>query len=158
MTDPNLARWIWASVSKSFDDRKGSMLMFFEGDDRNTAKDKDFTEFRMDGPRSRNPSHNYSIHDIFVNILITSTMDSRTTHRYWSLLGQVAALFIPCIKVMKYGEGPDDDPTVQIGILQLKADGVRGQQLTTATFGQVDPTVRVQQATIEGQYTMEISE
>lgn len=158
MIDPNLSRWIWASCSKFFDDRKGDLTIFFEGDDRDTAKLKDFIEFRMDGPRSRTISHNYTRHDVFINILVQSTMDSMDTHRFWRTVGLVQALFVPCIPVYKYGDGPDDDPSVMVGVLQIRNDGFNGEQLKVSAFGQVDPTVRVQQATIEANYRMNLSE
>jgi hypothetical protein len=60
--------------------------------------------------------------------------------------------------VMKYGDGPDDNPAVMVGVLQIRNDGFNGEQLKVSAFGQVDPIVRVQQATIEANYRMNISE
>lgn len=154
----NMSRWIWASVTKYFDDNKAGLVVFFEGDDRDTAKDQDFIEFRMDGPRTKELSHNYTQYDVFVNVLVQSTMNKEDTHKFWRALGQVQALFIKCIPVIKYGDGPDDDGTTQVGTLLLQDSGFNGEQVKTAVFGQVDPIVRVQQATVEANYRMHLSE
>ena len=153
---PHLARWVWASVSKSFEDRRGWLYLFFEGDDRAIPEaDKlNFAEFRMDGPRLHEVSRNYWQVDVYVNILIQTTM-TNDTHAYFKTLGHVQSLYVPCIPVYRYGDGPDDDGSL-VGFLQLNIDKPL-EQLKGSNFGQVDQTVRLQQGTVEANYRMFLS-
>lgn len=154
--NPHWSRWIKASVSKWFDDHKGDVVMFFEGDDRATDETPEFVEVRMDGPRIKELSKNYFRLDVFINVLIQCHMNKSNVYSFEVLEGKVQAMFDPCIPVFKYGNGADDNSTVQIGTLVLKYSRPL-DQLKSANFGQIDEAVRLQQATVEGHYRLELT-
>lgn len=154
--NPHWNRWIRASIAKWFEDHKGDMVMFHEGDDRTTDKIPEFVEVRMDGPRIKELSKNYFRLDVFVNALTQCAMNKDNVYAHEVLKGKVQAIFERCIPVMKYGNGADDDRTVQLGTLTLQYSRPL-DQLKVADFGQIDEVVRLQQATVEGHYRMELT-
>ncbi len=58
------------------------------------------------------------------------------------------------VPVYKYGNGVGDDET-QIGCLDLYTDKPR-DRIMVHDFGQVETDVKLQQATVEGQYKIEL--
>ena len=148
----NWPRWVFASFSKHFADHfaAAGIPLFVEGDDRDTSLTKDFAEFRMDGPRIRERSRNYFELYVPVNILVTSAMDDANTHRGLRTIGKALSGFADSISVFKYGaNNPPDDRSLLVCMVLLKSPlhAVRENH-----FGQVDKTVRLQQATVEGHY------
>lgn len=150
----NWARWIFASISKHFDDGKGSYDMYIEGQHRNTRVLKDFFELRIDGPNICEVSKNYYEIIMEVNCLVSSHMDDTDYHRIHRTTGYVAALYTD-IPVYKYGTGPDDDQSF-LGCLVLINDifGRKGNRLVISNFGIVEPGSDLLQSTIEGHYRM----
>jgi hypothetical protein len=152
MINKNWQRWAWASFSKTFADyfANNSIHCFVDGDDRQTSELTDFVEFRMDGLQVRElNSPNYYRLYLPVNILVKSTMNLERTHHFPQLIGTTSAAFVPSIDIFKYGNGPDDDQSLLV-CMTLMQD--RLNQVRVNNFGQVDETVRVQQATVEGHY------
>lgn len=146
----NWPRWIFASVSKHFDDRRQGLPMFIEGQHRDTRSLKDFIELRMDGPQFTEVSHNYWRLYFEVNILVQSTMDEHSYHRIHTNVGIVAAAFSD-IGLMRYGTGPSDDQE-QWGCAGLLQDTRKRQHLDIFHFGQIDKQTKLMQATVEGHY------
>lgn len=146
--DPNWPRWIWASTSKHFADvfSAEGVPLFVEGDDRDTESFKDFAEFRLDGPRWVEVSRNYFRLDVPINVLLQSKMDDSNTHRIYRTIGTTLSAFIK-INVFRFG---DDDTFV--GCLKLR----EGDPVRVNHFGQIDETVRILQATVEGHYRIHL--
>lgn len=146
-------RWVFASFSKHFAahfaGQSPPVPLFVEGDDRNTAKIKDFAEFRLDGPRIRKLSKGYYRLFVPVNILITSGMDDQTVYRLQTTMGIALSGFAESISVFKLGAGPDDDQSLLV-CMNLLNDKIN--ELKESHFGQVDAIVRIQQASVEGHY------
>jgi hypothetical protein len=158
MINPNWVRWAVASFSKHFADTfsAASVPLFCEGDDRNTAKVKDFAEFRMDGPKIRELSRGYYHLFVPVNILVKSNMDDANVHRIHRTIGTAISAFADHISMFKYGpDGVIDDGSLVTCFSRM--DNLL-DQLKVSQFGQIDPTVRVQQATVEGHYEAYITE
>jgi len=149
------SRWIFASVSYHFDQRKGSLDMFIEGQHRDTRTLKDFFELRVDGPYYTELSKNYWQLYIEVNALVQSTKDDHSYHRIWDNCGTVSAMFTD-IPVYKYGNGILDDQSY-LGCLNLLQDTRGRERLQTSHFGQIEPKTPILQATIEGHYEMHLS-
>lgn len=154
--NPNWTRWIWASATKWWDDHKGDLPIFFEGDDRDTADLQDYIEFRMDGPKFVEfTADSYEVR-VQINILVASVMNSKTTHRFQQTMGLVQSMFSKTIPVFKYGDMPQDNPSELIGCLQIQMNGRNSEKLSVNQFGQIEKTFRMQQATIEAEYRMDI--
>lgn len=156
MISPNWSRWVWASCTKFYDDNKGDFYLYIEGQSRQVDAKEVFLEFRMNGPRIREPSHNYFVFDVVINIAVQVGLDSYNAHKFQRAFGWAQSMFRPCIPVYKYGDGPQDDRTALLGILTLKnsreIDIVNSLQL-----GQPDPVMKLMQATVEARYRMDFS-
>jgi hypothetical protein len=152
-------RWVFASMSKHFADHFAAQTppvpLFVEGDDRDTALLQKFSEFRMDGPRIREQSKGYWEVYVPVNILIQTSMNDKDAHLHRKQMGIAASGFARTISIFKYGNGVDDDQTL---LLCMTLMGDKSNPLQVKDFGQVDTTVRLQQATVEGHYKGFITE
>lgn len=130
--------------------------MFIEGLTRTVDGKEVFIEFRMDGPNIREPSRNYFVFDITINICIQVAENAYNAHDFMRAYGWVQSMFRGCIPVHKEGNGPQDDPNFLLGTLILKnsreIDLLKGLQL-----GQIDPVMKLMQGTVEARYRMEFS-
>ena len=155
--DKNWARWIFASVTKFFEDGI-SIPVFVEGMDRETKDLKDFAEIRIDGPWFNELSAGYWKIYIEVNILIQSIMGDKNLHRFYDSIGDVNDAFQTCISVYKH---PDVNSQNGDGsffeCFKLAEDRYDREVIKTSNFGQVDKNVKLQQATVEAHYEMYLS-
>lgn len=161
MLSPNIDRWIFASVSKHFNDLRGTIPLFIEGMLRETNKLQEFIELRIDGPYyTEICKQTWKVY-IEINVLCQCAMNSQNFHRMRQLTGNVMAMFSPCIPVCKYGLGVDDDGTSgleSIGAL-VRMDEEQGRNnLQVTQFGQVDPVNQLEQASVEAHYSMLLEE
>jgi predicted transport protein len=148
MMNHNWARWIFASVSSFFDSKKSTLDMFVEGTDMlGRRKDKDYIEFRMNGPSGTEVSKAYWRLDFEVNVLVCSLKDEKNFHRLLSNIGIVTSMFFGAIPIYKLGSGPDDDPKEM-----LEDCAVREEEIRVNQYGQFDPALPVLQATVESSY------
>ena len=153
--NPNWARWIFASVSKHFDDRRGVLPLYIEGQHRATSKLKEYLELRMDGPTWNEASKGYFQGDIQINILVTAAMDEEDYHRPYRFAGQVQQAFTQTIPVFRFGDGPEDDQTF-LGCLQLLQNRSDRSFVELNWFGVIDQDYQLVQATVEGHYRLTI--
>lgn len=148
--NPNWPRWLWASFTTHFATHfeANALPHFVEGDDRPDPSPKDFVEIRMDGPRIWKQPGRYRLY-VPVNILIQSTMDDDDTHRIFRTAGVVVEGFADSIGIFKLGNGVEDDQSLSF-CMSLMQDKLN--PLKVNHFGQIDATLRLQQATVEGHY------
>jgi hypothetical protein len=144
----NWSRWIFASLCVWFDNNRGSIPMYVEGDDANTADLADYIEFRMNGPLMEEFSKGSWRFDILINILVVSKRNDKSIHTMQSNIGTMQAAFATNIPIYKFGTGPDDDRTQLLGCMTLC------DQIETTLLGQVSPDTKEQQAMVEGHYRM----
>lgn len=150
----NWARWSFASVSKHFDNNRQGLKLFIEGTHRDTRTDKDYLEFRMDGPTLREVSKGCWKLRIEVNILVTTTFDEEDFHRIHRNAGIVQEAFVT-IPVFRFGNGVDDDNSF-LGCYKLLQSKANADLLELNHFGRIDQSVPLMQATVEGHYEMEL--
>lgn len=148
MINPNWQRWIKASVVKNFENP--DIPMTADGDDRNPVE-KDFIEVRMDGPRFYSDGRDKYRIWLAINVVVQSVM-GKDTYNHERNIGHAQVLFKDNIPVYKYG-----DDNELLGCLRLIDNGINGEFLRTNNLGQIEKTYRLQQATIEGHYRMELS-
>jgi len=160
MPNTRLPQWIFLSAVEYFrkiveDDE--SLKYFVEGEPRTTDKDTEYIEFRLDGPESEEVSHNYWHHDVEINLAITVVQkkDIGRIHRYVGIIVQAMNAEIP---VFKYGCPTDvaNDKSF-IGCLQLRRE-FRERAIVAAHFGQVEASLNVMQATVEGHFRLTLCE
>lgn len=149
-SNPDWPRWIFASICKHFDDCKGNYDVFIEGQYRNSDIKKDFFELRIDGPYITEVNKNYYNLYLEVNVLVQSQMDDTNYHRIHTDVGYAASLFRN-ISLYKYGNGVNDTQEL-FGCLELLQDTQTRKRVQINHFGQIDPKVRLTQATVEGHY------
>jgi len=145
MIDQNWPRWIKASCAKHFDSLRQGVFLYIDGMDRDTAKIKDFAEFRMDGPRTEELSLNEYRLTVTINVLVQHTMNEADMYGFERTMGVFQAAFTPDISVYRYG----DDQSF-VGCLR------RDNPIKYNNFGVTDAIVRVQQGTLEARYIMEV--
>jgi hypothetical protein len=150
-------RWAFASFSKHFATHfeAENLNLFVEGDDRETALLAKFCEFRMDGPRLRAVGRNRWEIFVPVNILVQTSMNDTNTHLHRTNIGIAESGFARTISIYKYGNGPDDDQSL---LVCMSLMGDKNNPIKINDFGQVDTTVRLQQATVEGHYLGHLTE
>jgi len=146
----NWPRWVFASISKHFDDNRKGLPLFIEGQHRDTRTLKDFIELRLDGPQFTEVSHKCWRIYFEVNILVQSTMDESNYHRIHQNVGIVAAAFSD-IGLLRYGTGPGNDQEIW-ACARLIQDTRKRQHLDIFHFGQIDKKAPLMQATVEGHY------
>jgi hypothetical protein len=154
MMNQHWARWIFASVCKHFDAKRGTIPMFVEGQQRVTRSLQDFIELRLDGPDFNEASKDYWSAYVEINVMIQSSMVDTDFHRIHRTVGVVSAAFTSAIPIYKYGTAPLIDTGAQIGCLSLVDDKYNKERIKVRHFGQVNPDTQLMQASVEGHYEM----
>lgn len=164
--NPNWPRWILASVSDHFSKAfepliTGNIADFhIEGIPRTPREDRSLYELRMDGPRGYESTKGEWTLRVELNILIQTAMKEAASvefkefHEHHRNMGRVQEAFVN-ISVFRYG--PTSDPVNDqtfLGCLKLIQDKSSRDFLECNNFGQIDTSVELQQATIEGHYEM----
>lgn len=147
----NWPRWIFASISKHIDNQKGSLPLYIEGQERNTKIDTSLLELRVDGPYFTELSKGSYLVEVDVSILVQVLKDAKDAHLMQKTVGTVATMLTD-IQVFMYGSGIQDSPTTSLGCLQLLQDG--RDRTAIHHYGQMDPSVRLMQASVDAKYKM----
>lgn len=144
MINEHWSRWIFASISKHFNDRKNDLVLYIEG--QNVPPSGDIIDLRTNGPTWTQAGNKIWDGLVTINMLVRAMKDESDTHKIYRMVGKVEFMFQSCIPVLKLGKTPAVDTEEQIGVLQQVED------ITTTHFGQVTPTVPAIQSTVEGNY------
>ncbi len=145
-------RWITASVVKHYADLpRGDMEFKYMVEHRTDAdvQQVSLMEVRMEGPILNNPSKDYWLVGLEVNILVQTLIDTNM-YKHMTDVGLVADMFDTCINLYKYGTGADDDDS-QFGELSL-GRGDAGDQINIRRFGQIDEDVPLVFSTLVGDF------
>jgi len=153
----NWARWLFASVSKHFDDRKQTLPLYIEGQHRATRNLKDFLELRFEGPTWLEVNRKDWLGRVEINILVSTAYDEADYHRIHRYAGQVQSAYTRVIEAYKFGDGPDDDQSF-LGCLVLQQNRGRRDFLELNHFGRIGTDEALVQSTVEGHYVIELRE
>lgn len=149
-------RWLFASVSRHFSDHRQTLPIFIEGQHRDTRNERDFMELRMDGPQyTELTKGNWHLY-LEVNVLVQSIMDDVNYHRVERGIGIAVQAFTD-ILVYKYGNQVEDTGDF-LGCLKLIQDVRSRERIQVYRFGQIEEGVKLEQASIEGHYEMNLDE
>jgi len=154
--DSNWDRWIFASVSQHFEDRRGTVPLYIEGMHRETNELEEFIELRIDGPWFTEISRNCWKIFVEINVLCQVVMNNQNFHRMRALTGLVSRIFDRCIKVYKFGNNLQDDQS-QFCVLQRQDGGKGREKIQISHFGQIEPKLQLEQATVEAHYSVKLS-
>ncbi len=149
MINVNWNRWILASAFTHFTDRVGENLVLDGMDRDGLDKDPLFAEFRLDGPRILQLNKNYYRLWFAVNIVVTAAIDPVDLTKKHDLIGDIANAFTLEMAINKYGPDVGDDDSL-LECATLSDDF----PVRVNILGQIDKDVRIEQATIEGQYLL----
>lgn len=153
--NPDWPRWIAASINQNFDNKKQNLFLYIEGQDRPKKEPGQMLELRVDGPYISQPTINWCIIDLEINVVVKTMKDEKDLYNIERNIGIAMAAFSDPINVLKYGTGPNDDNTTSVMCLQLKTKD--REKLIVSRFGIIDPTNRLMQATVEGHYEAQFS-
>jgi hypothetical protein len=151
-----MTRWIFASLSLNFNQAAidANIPMFIEGQDRETADLQQYYEFRMNGPRFIEVNKNFWHADVEIDILCIQKRTEKNNHLIYDLCGIMFAACIPSIPVYKFGNGPDDNSTVQVGCINLTKH--LDDRILVTHLGQLGPDLVELQSSIEAYYRLEL--
>jgi hypothetical protein len=149
----NWPRWIFASISDHFKAAAAAdnVPLLIEGiEDRTSDKIRqlDHAELRINGPVTKNPSKDYYILNVTVNIILQNYMSEENAYTIIQNAGVFYEAMGP-IDVFKYGNGPDDDGSF-LGCLVLREDLVEPRFV--AHFGQLKEDTRIRESMVGGKY------
>lgn len=153
--NPNWVRWIQASCAQYFKTQadKQTIPIFFEGTDKQDRENTpNYVEFRLNGPFAREESKDYWALIFDINIIICVKTDPKDLYIIQRVSGYVASWFLPSLLIYQLGNGPDDDQSL-LGCAILDIQGVQGG-IFVEYYGKFDPTLPVQEATVEASYKM----
>jgi hypothetical protein len=158
--NPNWSRWVKMSLIKHITDGAPSgVVIFVEGQERNTEEEIDVIELRFDGPTVA--TMDGDLHRVYVeaNVLVQLRMPFTNLYRPEQVTGQITALLGQEIAVYKYGAETGDDNSY-VGCL-TPVDDFEGRWLrdnvSTFNFGQVRPDAKLWQSAVEAHYRMFIN-
>ena len=149
----NWPRWIFASIADHFKSAAiaNNVPLLIEGiEDRTSDKirQNDHAELRINGPVTKNPSKDYYILNLNVNIIVQSYMTEENAYTIIQNAGVFYEAMGP-IEMFKFGNGPDDDGSF-LGCLVLREELVEPRFV--AHFGQLKEDVRLRESMVGGKY------
>jgi len=152
----NWNKWIVASTIKHFKAIIDAVSIdnFIEGTSTRDLTTAEYVEIRVDGPYADERSKNDYILRIEVNLLVQTIINpKKNIYRHAEVQGICMGAFTT-IPVYKLGNEVADDKS-QIGCLELNTDEPR-DHVMSHNFGQIEIDIKLQQATVEGHYKIEL--
>ena len=148
----NWARWITASITKHFDSYKGDLSFYTVETPKAVEDPEERVELRVNGPNFSEPSKNYWMGWIDVQLLLLIQPDDLDAYKSSRFIGQLLTAFT-AIQVMKYGSAAVDDDTY-VGTLYLNP-GLR-PKVSVACFGQISPSAKLNYTILNAEYFVDI--
>ena len=102
-------RWIYSSINTHFQNNKGGLPMYFEGDERTLQDEAEFYELRIDGPDILETQKDCFFLDVQVNVLVQTHMNDKRLYNLPKAAGPVIKAFRNTICVYRYGDENFDD-------------------------------------------------
>lgn len=155
MINPNWQRWTWASIAKHFETILGvSLKLYVEGEPRETEGLQNYCELRIDGPHCNPLSPKLYKLDLVIDALVVNIKGPGNMYEYHDAVGLVSTCFTN-ITILKYGTGNQDDQS-ELGCLKL-CPNASEDKIMISRFGQRNPNVPLQEATVEACFEMLLS-
>lgn len=153
----HIARWTHASIKDFIKKNWSGAPLLVEGEDDRKPDTPFFVELRIDGPviKAHGTKGEY-IGEVEINLTITVKKDEKYVHLIQDKIGLAYNILDQCMPIKKIGNAlntPDIDDGSFVTVLQLQPDTV----VDISNFGQVDPVLRVQQASVEAHYRMQLT-
>lgn len=150
-----LSKPIVRAIFKHFDAVRNGLLLHFRPDREEDIDTKtDRIELRVDGPYTRY-FKSYTIHDVEVSLLFTVHLTDKKLYTINTMIDTMRLGFVD-VNGLRINIPVLDDNSVLIGCLKLTPIVSGDRELKESHFGQIEGKTRVQQASLEGHYRMEI--
>lgn len=150
----HLPRWVFASLADHF--TKGLTNCYVEGNERNMETERqDSYELRIDGPYMSEVAKNQLRVYSEVNILVCTYMDATAAIRHMTNIGKAVDLFNDIV-IYKYGDESGIDTKAKVELFRLLPMG-ETDRIQVSNFGQIEPSYKLLQASVEGHYKMLIA-
>jgi hypothetical protein len=141
----NWIRWIQASICEHANTNRGGVKLFIEGEKRITDTTADRFELRTNGPMFNEISNGIWRTQITLNLLISCNINKTDLYTLDRKIG-IAMNIFTTILVYKYGVLSGTDDQSLLTCLHI-VDGP-----TVTRYGQINPSIEVVQATVQGHY------
>lgn len=148
--NPLWTKWIKASIAVSFKQALDDLHLFLEGAPRDTKSLTQWAELRLVGPDYRQLTRGTWEGTLSVNVLIMTKTDLSNAYVQETNVGIVQAAFVN-MPVLEY------PATTYVGCLRLQ-QAQMPERLRTQLIGKADPSTDMQQAAVEGQYKIDLTE
>ena len=148
-------RWIKASLSEHFDNASGSVVLFVEAMFREEQDEQELVELRVDGPYLTELSKGYWKVFCEVSLMLQTAMND-DLYREDRIVGTMTKACSAGIQVFRYGPDAVDDNS-SLGCFHVVSDARGKERIQVNRFGQIKPSVRLLQSTVEMHLTMEIT-
>lgn len=155
MSRRHLPRWVHASIKDYIKKNYAGGPIQFEGEDDRNSEVPFWTEVRIDGPSLVTlGTRGEYLGVVEVNLLITCKKDEKYVHLFQDKIGAgLEILKARCIPIRKIGSADTSiDDGTNFTFLQLLDD----EPMPVNNFGQIDKTLRQQQASLEAHYKMQL--
>lgn len=131
-----------------------SIGIFIEGTSSRDLSKSEYIEIRVDGPYVDERTKDDFMLKLEVNLLIQTIINpQKNIYRHAEMEGVCVSAMIT-IPIYKLGSEAADDQS-QIGCLDLNTDEPR-DHIMVHNFGQIETDIKLQQATVEGHYKIEL--
>jgi hypothetical protein len=147
MYDPNLNRWIYASVVKHFKEAADASLIPFYID--RYDRDVSWAELRFSGPYINEVNRNTFIIICNVDILCTSFIE-QDQYNIYRMTGVFSSAFKD-ICVYRYGDGPNDDRSYVSDLKLTKRDN---NYINIINYGLMFPDNKFQRSAVFSDFEM----
>lgn len=148
------ARWIKSSINKHFETNlvDSTLLpkIFYEPSHRANEKEQKIIEVRDDGGYWTETTKDQWNGIYEINLLVQFYMDDNDLYIPQDLIGLCCEAMSKPISIFKYGPYGDDSFLTCFKRLTDHED------IIVHEFGQIDPTLKIVQATIEAHYLIEL--
>jgi hypothetical protein len=149
----HITRWTHASIKDFIKKNFSGIPLIVEGEDDKRPDLPFFCELRIDGPTlTEHGTRGEFIGLVEINVIITVKKDEKYVHIIQDKIGLVSKVLNQCIPIKRIGSEESIDDGSFVTTLQLAV----GEPIDVSNFGQIDSTVRVQQASVEANYRMQL--
>jgi len=148
----DLPLFVLTSAAKHFSNGISGIKTFVEGvEERDLSGETDWVEIRIDGPNISEVSKDLLRIESEINLLICTHVDVTEPFQHVINVGKVANVFED-FNIYRYG-----GTEVLLGCFKLGPTSDVGDKIHIANMGQIDPSIKLLQTTIEGHYKMFVS-
>jgi hypothetical protein len=150
----HIPRWTHASIKDYIKKNLTGMPLFVEGEDDRNPDHPFFGEIRIDGPILQPYGTKGEWYgEVEININLTVKKDEKYVHVIQDKMGLAVKVLANCIPIRRIGS---TDTAVDTGVFVAHLQMLPDDNIEVNNFGQVDPTLRIQQASVEAHYRMQL--